>query len=382
MSDIGVAAEIHWKMLNNLPVTREEFSESLGLVMGDHRGSAVHLLTRDLPEEIADSIFFHQTTASDLRAKWLSTFAVPDSIDVQSAFQFLAEVYDALEEVDEAFANHITPGTTRNKRNHLSDIPTRRPNSKLGWSIQLTTQGHGHYNCIREQLVTGPGDLILLSPDALYDYHRDESCDLWEHQWVYFPQEEHRLRWLQWPEIGPGIYHIHADRKNFVKLQGLFDEVYDTYFDSSELVSALTTNIFEQLLIRCHQLAPKLTFPLMDSRISLVRDYIARNFNQNFTIDTLSGKVGLSPARLSALFKQQTGSTPMRWRDERRMARASQLLLQTLYPVSKIAELVGYSDALYFSRCFSQHLNCSPSAYRDKRREKMFYGDSYVPEND
>jgi AraC family transcriptional regulator of arabinose operon len=134
----------------------------------------------------------------------------------------------------------------------------------LGWSIHLTTQGHGHYNCIREQLVTGPGDLILLSPDALYDYHRDESCDLWEHQWGYFPQEEHRLRWLQWPEIGPGIYHIHADRKNVVKLQGLFDEVYDTYFDSSELVSALTTNIFEQLLIRCHQLAPKLTFPLMD----------------------------------------------------------------------------------------------------------------------
>jgi AraC family transcriptional regulator of arabinose operon len=113
-----------------------------------------------------------------------------------------------------------------------------------------------------------------------------------------------------------------------------------------------------------------------------VRDYIARNFDQNFTIDTLSGKVGLSPARLSALFKQQTGSTPMRWRDERRMARASQLLLQTLYPVSKIAELVGYSDALYFSRCFSRHLNCSPSAYRDKRREKILSGENYIPEND
>ena len=382
MSDIQSAAEIHWKMLTNQPVTREAFFMALGLVMGDHRGSAVHLLTRDLPEEVHESIFYHQAKAGELRTKWADSFTEPCSIDAQGAFQFLIELYDSLEEVDEAFANHITPGTTRSKRNHLSDIPTKRPNSKLGWSIQLTTQGHGHYNCIRKQFVTGPGDLILLSPDALYDYHRDESCDLWEHQWVYFPQEERWLTWLQWPEIGPGIYHIKADQKNTGKLQGLFDEIYDTYFGSSELVSALTTNMFEQLLIRCHQLAPKQSFPLMDSRIALVRDYIARNFNQNFTIDTLSGKVGLSPARLSALFKQQTGSTPMRWRDERRMARASQLLLQTLHPVSKIAELVGYSDALYFSRCFSQHLNCSPSAYRDKRREKMLFGESYSAAND
>jgi AraC family transcriptional regulator of arabinose operon len=382
MSDIQSGAEIHWRMLGNLPVTREEFFMALRLVMGDHRGSAVHLLTRDLPEEIIGSIFYQQPRATELRAKWGSIFSQPGSIDVQGAFQFLIELYDSLEEVDKAFANHITPGTTRSKRNHLSDVLTKRPNSKLGWSIQLTTQGHGHYNCIRKQFVTGPGDLILLSPDALYDYHRDESCHLWEHQWVYFPQEERWLTWLQWPEIGPGIYHIKADPQNSVKLQGLFEGVYESYFESSEPVSALTTNIFEQLLIRCHQLAPKQSFPLMDSRITLVRDYIARNFDQNFTIDTLSGKVGLSPARLSALFKQQTGSTPMRWRDERRMARASQLLLQTLYPVSKIAELVGYSDALYFSRCFSRHLNCSPSAYRDKRREKILSGENYIPEND
>jgi len=63
--------------------------------------------------------------------------------------------------------------------------------------------------------------------------------------------------------------------------------------------------------------------PPFDKRIRLIADYIALNFNQSFTIDTLAALVGLSPARLSALFKQQTGSTMLSFRDERRMARAA-----------------------------------------------------------
>lgn len=369
MTNVQDAAKTHWRILNDQTVSRTEFTACLRTMMGDHTGSPFHYLIQDLPDEVSHSILQKQASTQHLVSEWSHIFNASSNISESNASRFLLAAYNSLEEVDAVFTNHIMPGTTRHKRNHFSDFVTRRPNSKLGWSLHLTTSGKGIYNCIREQFVTQPGDLILLSPDALYDYRREESCDLWEHQWVYFPQEEPWLELLQWPEIGPDIYHIQADASHHQILKSLFTQLSDIHLDGLEFSQALIKNILEQILIRCRQLTPKTSLAPIDKRIHHITDYIARNFNQSFTTATLAAKVGLSPTRLSTLFKQQTGSTIVHWRDERRMARAAQLLVQTRQPINKIAELVGYNDALYFSRCFNQHLRCSPRQYRNRHYE-------------
>lgn len=374
-SDIQDSANTHWRMLNNQTVSKAEFAFCLRLMMGDHKGSLYHYVTQSLPAELVDSVFHNLPDQQHLLNQWRECFDATGGISELNAPRFLLTIYNSLEEVDAVFTNQITPGTTRHKRNKFSDFITRRPHSKLGWSLQLTTKGNGTYNCIREQLITSPGDLILLSPDALYDYRREDACELWEHQWVYFQQEERWLELLEWPEVGPDIYRIQADGDNYPILESLFTQISDTHLISSEFSQALEKNLLEQILIRCRQMAPKKCLSPIDERITQVSDYIARNFNQTFTASTLAAEVGLSPARLSTLFKQQTGSTMVNFRDERRMARAAQLLAQSQHPINKVAELVGYSDALYFSRCFSQHLHCSPSQYRNKHQHTEYRTD-------
>ena len=46
--------------------------------------------------------------------------------------------------------------------------------------------------------------------------------------------------------------------------------------------------------------------------------------------------------------------------------RARQLLVDTELPVSRIAELVGYADAAYFSRLFARRAGVSPSRHRSQ----------------
>lgn len=374
-SDIQNSANTHWRMLNDQTVNKAEFTSCLRLMMGDHKGSLYHYVTQSLPAELDDSIFHNLPGNKHLLNHWREYFDVAGGISQLNAPQFLLTIYNSLEEVDAAFTNQITPGTTRHKRNNFSDLITRRPCNNLGWSLHLTTKGSGTYNCIREQIVTSPGDLILLSPDALYDYHREDTCDLWEHQWVYFQQEERWLELLQWPEVGPGTYHIQAGDTDYPTLKNLFTQISDTHLASSGFPQALEKNLLEQVLIRCRQLVPKKCQSTADERIVQVRDYISRNFNQAFTASSLAAEVGLSPTRLSTLFKQQIGSTMVNFRDERRMKKAVQLLVQTQQPINKIAELVGYNDALYFSRCFSQNLNCSPSQYRNKHQYTEYKND-------
>lgn len=47
-----------------------------------------------------------------------------------------------------------------------------------------------------------------------------------------------------------------------------------------------------------------------------------------------------------------------------RMEEACRLLCSTLMSISETADRLGFSDALYFSRCFRSFTGKSPSEYR------------------
>jgi AraC family transcriptional regulator of arabinose operon len=368
MSDLLRAAGIYWKSVNNQTVSKEDFIFCIKLVWGDHKGSPFYALTSNLPDRVIPALSSLQPKIITLAEKWRPFFSGIAAITEEDARHFILDFHEALEEVEQQFKRRVGPGVTRCTRGTVSDFVTRRPNVKLGWTLQLTTQGKGIYNCIRSQSITQPGDMILLSPDALYDYQREPGTETWEHHWVYFVLEDAWLELLQWPEIGPNIFRLSSSGSAYEKLKTLFDELHTARMEPSDFSEDLTRNLLEQLLIRCRQLAPESGPICRDQRILKAKDYITRNFNKKFSVTALASEIGLSVTRLSALFKQHTGTTMVRWRDEHRMTRAAQLLTQTDQPVSQIAEIVGYEDALYFSRCFHQHSGRSPMEYRSKKR--------------
>lgn len=367
MTELQRAASIYWQLANKQTVSRDDYIFCIKMVWGDHKGSPFYTLTSDLPETVTSQLS-DQPKLQEVIGRWEKDFTNTNSINDQQACHFITELYAALENVEPQIKRRVAPGITRCIRNTVSDFVTRRPNVKLGWTLQLTTEGQGAYNCIRTQLVTQPGDLVLLSPDALYDYQRHNDCDVWEHQWVYFILQDEWLDILQWPEIGPNIYHIQSTGPTLEKIKSLFAELLDTRFDPHELSERLSANLLEQILIHCQKIAPASNTAKVDRRILQAKEYITNNYNKSFSVATLAKDIGLSVARLSSLFKQHTGTTIVRWRDEHRMTRAAQLLQQTDQPVSRIADMVGYNDALYFSRCFHQHTGCSPVDYRTKKQ--------------
>jgi AraC family transcriptional regulator of arabinose operon len=377
MNEIQRAAELHWRLLNRLSISRDEYCFCLDTVFGRHRGSLAHRLSRHVPETVTNSIFQRQPGTAQLIAEWTPLFACPGAVSVTDAARFVLAVYNGAEELSELFTSSIMPGTARHLRGTLSDYITRWPTTKLGWMVQLTVGGHGHYNCVRTQFQSGPGDLILFSPDALYDFRRAVDSESWEHQWIYFPQQSRWLDLLQWPEIGPGIHRTRVEGAEFERLRVLFTEVGDIHLAELPLAQALIENLLEQILIRCRQLLPHSGAPAVDKRVRKTMDLIARRFAEGFAVEDLAGYVGLSAPRLARLFRQQTGLTIKQWRDERRMARATQLLIQTRLPLSRIAQDVGYEDPLYFSRCFSAHFGCSPRQWRETRwSESLFNGEA------
>ena len=67
---------------------------------------------------------------------------------------------------------------------------------------------------------------------------------------------------------------------------------------------------------------------------------------------------------MAAVFKKEKGMTMQQYHNAMRMEEACRLLCSTLMRVGDIADRLGFTDMLYFSRCFHNYTGKSPSRYR------------------
>lgn len=92
--------------------------------------------------------------------------------------------------------------------------------------------------------------------------------------------------------------------------------------------------------------------------------WMEENAAQDLTLDQLAARAALSTRTLSRRFREQTGTTPIRWLHRARVRRAQHLLETTDHPVERIAYQVGFSSLTAFRDRFRQLLGTTPHAYR------------------
>lgn len=96
--------------------------------------------------------------------------------------------------------------------------------------------------------------------------------------------------------------------------------------------------------------------------------WLDKHYSEPFSAERLEKKFFLSYKRLAAVFKEEQGITMQQYHTERRMLIACNLLKSTLLPINEIAESLGFSDPLYFSKCFHAKYGVSPRSYRISAR--------------
>lgn len=95
----------------------------------------------------------------------------------------------------------------------------------------------------------------------------------------------------------------------------------------------------------------------------LVR-YMQDHLAEPLTVDVLCRRSGMSRAALHRIFARHMECSPIEFLLRLRMARARELLVYPWYSIKEVAELVGYSNQLYFSAEFRKRCGTSPKAFR------------------
>jgi len=107
---------------------------------------------------------------------------------------------------------------------------------------------------------------------------------------------------------------------------------------------------------------------LSDRQLSSVTDYVEAHLHEGIGLDDLASVAGLSRFHFSRVFKATTGQNPHAFVQQRRIARAQQLLSIGDLPIDGVALAVGYRGATQFRRVFRDVTGLSPQQYRQQRR--------------
>jgi AraC-like DNA-binding protein len=152
------------------------------------------------------------------------------------------------------------------------------------------------------------------------------------------------IRWYQ--EQLSLLYHEHLDQRGEFR---------------HGLCSALFHTIAAQIVLNSSDF-PRPSYTRND--IQRLCGEIKANPTRRFRLAELARMAGLSPRRLSRVFRAEVGTTPKEYEIRTRLAYAEFLLSNQGMKVSEVATACGYPDPFLFSRQFKQHTGRTPSRTR------------------
>jgi AraC family transcriptional regulator of arabinose operon len=107
-----------------------------------------------------------------------------------------------------------------------------------------------------------------------------------------------------------------------------------------------------------------------DPRIAWAVAEMGRRMGDDLTIADLARAVNLSQSRFAHVFREQMGTSPLRYLRQRRLARARLLLESTFLSVKEVMALVGFNDPSHFSRDFRRAYGAAPRTWRKHLRHR------------
>lgn len=211
------------------------------------------------------------------------------------------------------------------------------------------------------------GDILVIPPDIPHTYGADEE-EPWTISWVHLAGGNVPVLLR---ELGVGAENPVLYLGEDSQLLALFEEALDVlehgYAPAQLLYASQTLGHLMGAMIWRHR-GHWRGAPDPAQRTAQTIAYMKQHLGQPLRVSALAALANLSPSHYRALFRQQTGYSPIDYFIRLRMHQACQLLDNTNLSVKDIAGRLGYEDQLYFSRLFKSVNDVAPSDYRQLRK--------------
>lgn len=171
--------------------------------------------------------------------------------------------------------------------------------------------------------------------------------------------------------------HIKEEyNKNFSKIDGLnlehipgiFNSIYAEFKKSQKnsinIVSSLSETLYYLLNRENNCISIKSLKNNLDPSISIVKEYIEKNYMDDITLDKLSKVCHLNRFTISHSFKKQVGMSPINYLLWTRIEISKGLMENKRNSITDVSISVGFTNPSHFSQVFKKITGLSPSKYK------------------
>lgn len=239
------------------------------------------------------------------------------------------------------------------------------PGQREEYIIHFICEGKGVYEVNSKTYHLSKDDFFVIPPKTEVYYKADDTCP-WDYLWVGF-QGVKATTYLK--NAGIDSEHLTGHYQNTSYILACIQQMMLartlTYHNELKRQAALLQIIAALIEVHHDTLSDEEQheYPY---RVYLQQalDYMNTHLQENIKIGTLAAHIGIDRSYLSNIFKSTLEISPQEYLLTLRMDRAADLLRTTEEKIHVIANKVGYSDPLTFTKMFKRTKGMSPSEWR------------------
>ncbi|NEW06724.1 response regulator [Paenibacillus sp. SYP-B3998] len=129
-----------------------------------------------------------------------------------------------------------------------------------------------------------------------------------------------------------------------------------------EDIEAWCQDIYRNVLEQTHRLKQSTPAKLVEKAKAQIDGHYA---DSELDLNAVARSIFVNPSYLSRIFKSETGYSFVEYLTKCRMLKAKELMENGCKNLYFVAEMVGYKDSHYFSKCFKKHFSVPPSKFID-----------------
>ena len=246
------------------------------------------------------------------------------------------------------------------------------PNRREAYVLHMIKKGKGILEIGNKKYELQEGDAFLIVPGQEAWYEADKD-DPWCYMWFGFIG-------LKAGEYinGGGLSAKNPVRR--IQCMDIISEYIDQILEAYHLTYAnelkrngLLMLCFSALIDDYRQnfsgfgAAMNHSYP-MAVYVKYAIEYMTAHYSERIKINELADYIGVHRSYLTSSFKKSIGCSPQEFLVNLRIEKAKSLLVETDDSINAVANLVGYTDPLAFSKVFRQKCGMSPRRYREEEK--------------
>lgn len=228
------------------------------------------------------------------------------------------------------------------------------------WELTFIDNGELETTVDDETYKLDEMDLILYAPGQ---YHTQKTGDSKSCSYLTL------LFDMEVPEsylLTNRVYHAHRDihtaLNNFIKISS-----NEMLYDGELMLCYLKELIIKILQYDFLSSSPIASTPMQqrfeNEILNEIIIYIGDNIYEQLTIEEICMKFSISRSSLQTLFKNNIGVAPKQYISDLKLNKSKLLIKESVYTISEISSMLGFTSIHYFSRKFKQQFGITPTDY-------------------